>query len=197
MNNEHNFSNSFLINSNYIYNKSRLSAKNLKKLKNSKTSNYLTYKGTTLNNKNSYSNSVQNTGDLDDMNKNIRTNLMNINMIKDFNNTKKFFIYDKIPKKSINNNDFDSLNKNKNILDNTSLNKSEIKFNKILKPFKEKEKGKASNSLYYLNRTNVFGNVDINRKDFYLGNEFSKKIVSINREKDINLLKHHFPLIRK
>ena len=198
MNNEHNFSNSFLINSNYLYNKSRLSAKNLKKLKNSKTSNYLTYKGTKINNKNSYSNSVQNTGDFDDMNKNIRTNLMNINLIKDFNKTKKFFIYDKIPKKTNNNNnDFDSLNKNKNILDNTSLNKSEIKFNKILKPFKEKEKGKASNSLYYLNRTNVFGNVDKNRKDFYLGNEFSKKIVSINREKDINLLKHHFPLIRK
>ena len=132
------------------------------------------------------------------MNKNNRTNLMNINLIKDFNKTKKFFIYNKIPKKTNNNNnDFDSLNKNKNILDNTSLNKSEIKFNKILKPFKEKEKGKASNSLYYLNRTNVFGNVDKNRKDFYLGNEFSKKIVSINREKDINLLKHHFPLIRK
>ena len=182
--NEQKFTNSFLINSNYLYKKQKYL--NLNNKKENKPSIYLTYKKMNLNNNQNILNLEKR---IDDKykSKKIRSALINTNFKNNFNKSTKIFSSKK-PK--FNDFDKDKLHKNKSL-----LNISDIKSNKIKKD--DDEKIKMSKTLNHdYDKNNIFGGVVKNKKEFYLGVEFAHKIININKQKGEKLLSHHFPLIK-
>ena len=188
---EQKFQNSFLINSYFIYKKQKLSNINKNQIKVSNHSNYLTYVSAKLNGNKNNIKSLKSSYNIDDYEKSkmVKSALLNK---KFFNDSKPVFNF--INKKQKINN-YDSIIKSKNNANNSLLNISSIRENKVQKK-KTNEKEKMSKSFrndFY--HKNVFGTVDKNKKEFYLSVEFSQKIVNINKHKDKNLLNHYFPMI--
>ena len=188
---EQKFQNSFLINSYFIYKKQKLSNINKNQVKVSNHSNYLTYVSAKLNGNKNNIKSLKSSYNIDDYEKSkmVKSALLNK---KFFNDSKPVFNF--INKKQKINN-YDSIIKSKNNANNSLLNISSIRENKVQKK-KNNEKEKMSKSFrndFY--HKNIFGTVDKNKKEFYLSVEFSQKIVNINKHKDKNLLNHYFPMI--
>ena len=89
-----------------------------------------------------------------------------------------------------------SINKDKSRINNSFWNKSDIEQSNLQKT-KENAKDALSKTLNQkLNKNNIFGTVDKNKKEFYFGVGFSRKIDNINRHKDKKLLFHYFPMIK-
>ena len=189
---EQKFQNSFLINSYFIYKKQKLSNINKNQIKVSNQSNYLTYVNSKLNgNKNNHK-LLKSMNNIDDNEKSklIKSAILNKKL---FNDSNQYYNFISNKKQKINN--YDSIIKDKSNANNSFLNMSNIRANKLQKmKIDEKEKMSKSSSEYF-NRKNIFGTVDKNKKEFYLSVEFSHKIVNINKHIDKNLLNHYFPMI--
>ena len=183
-------SNSFLINSNFMNKKiKKIKTKiNKEKLKNIKSSNYLTYKNSKLNNNKIFLRIIKfNREDKFKYKSKLNQSaLISIekNDKKIFNRTNSF-IFQKKQK----NNENESIKNN----NNNFLNKTYIKLNQMNNDVNKKIL-KTSNSSFF-DKNNVYGSVNNNKKEFFLEPDFSKKIESINDYKNIQI--HHFPVIGK
>ena len=187
-------SNSFLINSNFMNKKiKKIKTKiNKEKLKNIKSSNYLTYKNSKLNNNKIFLRIIKfNKKDKFKYKSNLNQSaLISIekNDKKIFNRTNSF-IFQK--KQKINDNE-SIKNKDNN---NDFLNKTYIKLNQINNDV-NKNVLKTSNSSIF-DKKNIYGSINNNKKEFFLESDFSKKMESINDYKNKNIQCHHFPVIGK
>jgi len=193
--NEQKFTNTFLINSNYLYKKQNQSNLNKKQLKENFSSSYLTNMNSKINDYKKNFNLYRSQSSLDNKikSKMIRSAIFN----KNNNQIKKGFnLFLRKRQKFKENN---SINKNKSIINNSFLDKSDINLNQIdLNKTKKEVKEMLSKTLTQkLNKNNIFGTVDKNKKEFYFGTKFSHKIDNINRYKDEKLLFHYFPMIKK
>ena len=192
--NDNKFTNSFLINSNYIYKNKKQSNINNENMKNKIPSNYLTFINTKINYKSNNSSFIKNTNNLDDKSKSkIKSALMRQKIYKDLSKTNSLVSH---KKQKINKNDL--INNRDKLNNNTSfLNISGINSNRLQKLKKEEKEKMSKTSRIDDNQNNVFGSVDKNKKEFYLSVGFSQKIVNINKQKYEKLLNHHFPIIKK
>ena len=192
--NDNKFTNSFLINSNYIYKNKKQSNINNENMKNKIPSNYLTFINTKINYKSNNSSFIKNTNNLDDKSKSkIKSALMRQKIYKDLSKTNSLVSH---KKQKINKNDL--INNRDKLNNNTSfLNISGINSNRLQKLKREEKEKMSKTSRIGENQNNVFGSVDKNKKEFYLSVGFSQKIVNINKQKDEKLLNHHFPIIKK
>ena len=192
--NDNKFTNSFLINSNYIYKNKKQSNINNENMKNKIPSNYLTFINTKINYKSNNSSFIKNTNNLDDKSKSkIKSALMRQKIYKDLSKTNSLVSH---KKQKINKNDL--INNRDKLNNNTSfLNISGINSNRLQKLKREEKEKMSKTSRIEDNQNNVFGSVDKNKKEFYLSVGFSQKIVNINKQKDEKLLNHHFPIIKK
>ena len=192
--NDNKFTNSFLINSNYIYKNKKQSNINNENMKNKIPSNYLTFINTKINYKSNNSSFIKNTNNLDDKSKSkIKSALMRQKIYKDLSKTNSLVSH---KKQKINKNDL--INNRDKLNNNTSfLNISGINSNRLQKLKREEKEKMSKTSRIGGNQNNVFGSVDKNKKEFYLSVGFSQKIVNINKQKDEKLLNHHFPIIKK
>ena len=192
--NDNKFTNSFLINSNYIYKNKKQSNINNENMKNKNPSNYLTFINTKINYKSNNSSFIKNTNNLDDKSKSkIKSALMRQKIYKDLSKTNSLVSH---KKQKINKNDL--INNRDKLNNNTSfLNISGINSNRLQKLKREEKEKMSKTSRIGDNQNNVFGSVDKNKKEFYLSVGFSQKIVNINKQKDEKLLNHHFPIIKK
>ena len=192
--NDNKFTNSFLINSNYIYKNKKQSNINNENMKNKNPSNYLTFINTKINYKSNNSSFIKNTNNLDDKSKSkIKSALMRQKIYKDLSKTNSLVSH---KKQKINKNDL--INNRDKLNNNTSfLNISGINSNRLQKLKREEKEKMSKTSRIEDNQNNVFGSVDKNKKEFYLSVGFSQKIVNINKQKDEKLLNHHFPIIKK
>ena len=190
---EQKFQNSFLINSYFIYKKQKTSNINKNQINVQNHSNYLTYVNTKLNGNKNNAKLFNSMNNIDDSAKpkNIKSALLSKKIFNDSNKGINL-----ISNKRQKINEYESLIKEKAKMNNSFLNVSHSKLNKLQKN-KSSEKQKMSKSLRNINHDNVFGTVDKNKKEFYLSLEFSHKIVNINKHKDKNLLNHYFPMIKK
>lgn len=192
--NDNKFTNSFLINSNYIYKNKKQSNINNENMKNKIPSNYLTFINTKINYKSNNSSFIKNTNNLDDKSKSkIKSALMRQKIYKDLSKTNSLVSH---KKQIINKNDLIN-NKDKSNNNTSFLNISGINSNRLQKLKKEEKEKMSKTSRIGDNQNNVFGSVDKNKKEFYLSVGFSQKIVNINKQKDEKLLNHHFPIIKK
>ena len=192
--NDNKFTNSFLINSNYIYKNKKQSNINNENMKNKIPSNYLTFINTKINYKSNNSSFIKNTNNLDDKSKSkIKSALMRQKIYKDLSKTNSLVSH---KKQKINKNDLIN-NKDKSNNNTSFLNISGINSNRLQKLKKEEKEKMSKTSRIEDNQNNVFGSVDKNKKEFYLSVGFSQKIVNINKQKDEKLLNHHFPIIKK
>ena len=192
--NDNKFTNSFLINSNYIYKNKKQSNINNENMKNKIPSNYLTFINTKINYKSNNSSFIKNTNNLDDKSKSkIKSALMRQKIYKDLSKTNSLVSH---KKQKINKNDLIN-NKDKSNNNTSFLNISGINSNRLQKLKREEKEKMSKTSRIGENQNNVFGSVDKNKKEFYLSVGFSQKIVNINKQKDEKLLNHHFPIIKK
>ena len=192
--NDNKFTNSFLINSNYIYKNKKQSNINNENMKNKIPSNYLTFINTKINYKSNNSSFIKNTNNLDDKSKSkIKSALMRQKIYKDLSKTNSLVSH---KKQKINKNDLIN-NKDKSNNNTSFLNISGINSNRLQKLKREEKEKMSKTSRIGDNQNNVFGSVDKNKKEFYLSVGFSQKIVNINKQKDEKLLNHHFPIIKK
>ena len=192
--NDNKFTNSFLINSNYIYKNKKQSNINNENMKNKNPSNYLTFINTKINYKSNNSSFIKNTNNLDDKSKSkIKSALMRQKIYKDLSKTNSLVSH---KKQKINKNDLIN-NKDKSNNNTSFLNISGINSNRLQKLKREEKEKMSKTSRIEDNQNNVFGSVDKNKKEFYLSVGFSQKIVNINKQKDEKLLNHHFPIIKK
>ena len=192
--NDNKFTNSFLINSNYIYKNKKQSNINNENMKNKIPSNYLTFINTKINYKSNNSSFIKNTNNLDDKSKSkIKSALMRQKIYKDLSKTNSLVSH---KKQKINKNDLIN-NKDKSNNNTSFLNISGINSNRLQKLKREEKEKMSKTSRIGGNQNNVFGSVDKNKKEFYLSVGFSQKIVNINKQKDEKLLNHHFPIIKK
>ena len=192
--NDNKFTNSFLINSNYIYKNKKQSNINNENMKNKIPSNYLTFINTKINYKSNNSSFIKNTNNLDDKSKSkIKSALMRQKIYKDLSKTNSLVSH---KKQKINKNDLIN-NKDKSNNNTSFLNISGINSNRLQKLKREEKEKMSKTSRIEDNQNNVFGSVDKNKKEFYLSVGFSQKIVNINKQKDEKLLNHHFPIIKK
>ena len=192
--NDNKFTNSFLINSNYIYKNKKKSNINNENMKNKIPSNYLTFINTKINYKSNNSSFIKNTNNLDDKSKSkIKSALMRQKIYKDLSKTNSLVSH---KKQKINKNDLIN-NKDKSNNNTSFLNISGINSNRLQKLKREEKEKMSKTSRIEDNQNNVFGSVDKNKKEFYLSVGFSQKIVNINKQKDEKLLNHHFPIIKK
>ncbi len=192
--NDNKFTNSFLINSNYIYKNKKHSNINNENMKNKIPSNYLTFINTKINYKSNNSSFIKNTNNLDDKSKSkIKSALMRQKIYKDLSKTNSLVSH---KKQKINKNDLIN-NKDKSNNNTSFLNISGINSNRLQKLKREEKEKMSKTSRIGDNQNNVFGSVDKNKKEFYLSVGFSQKIVNINKQKDEKLLNHHFPIIKK
>ena len=192
--NDNKFTNSFLINSNYIYKNKKQSNINNENMKNKNPSNYLTFINTKINYKSNNSSFIKNTNNLDDKSKSkIKSALMRQKIYKDLSKTNSLVSH---KKQKINKNDLIN-NKDKSNNNTSFLNISGINSNRLQKLKREEKEKMSKTSRIGVNQNNVFGSVDKNKKEFYLSVGFSQKIVNINKQKDEKLLNHHFPIIKK
>ena len=192
--NDNKFTNSFLINSNYIYKNKKQSNINNENMKNKNPSNYLTFINTKINYKSNNSSFIKNTNNLDDKSKSkIKSALMRQKIYKDLSKTNSLVSH---KKQKINKNDLIN-NKDKSNNNTSFLNISGINSNRLQKLKREEKEKMSKTSRIGENQNNVFGSVDKNKKEFYLSVGFSQKIVNINKQKDEKLLNHHFPIIKK
>ena len=192
--NDNKFTNSFLINSNYIYKNKKQSNINNENMKNKIPSNYLTFINTKINYKSNNSSFIKNTNNLDDKSKSkIKSALMRQKIYKDLSKTNSLVSH---KKQKINKNDLIN-NKDKSNNNTSFLNISGINSNRLQKLKREEKEKMSKTSRIGENKNNVFGSVDKNKKEFYLSVGFSQKIVNINKQKDEKLLNHHFPIIKK
>ena len=192
--NDNKFTNSFLINSNYIYKNKKQSNINNENMKNKNPSNYLTFINTKLNYKSNNSSFIKNTNNIDDKSKSkIKSALMRQKIYKDLSKTNSLVSH---KKQKINKNDLIN-NKDKSNNNTSFLNISGINSNRLQKLKREEKEKMSKTSRIGGNQNNVFGSVDKNKKEFYLSVGFSQKIVNINKQKDEKLLNHHFPIIKK
>ena len=192
--NDNKFTNSFLINSNYIYKNKKQSNINNENMKNKNPSNYLTFINTKINYKSNNSSFIKNTNNLDDKSKSkIKSALMRQKIYKDLSKTNSLVSH---KKQKINKNDLIN-NKDKSNNNTSFLNISDINSNRLQKLKREEKEKMSKTSRIGENQNNVFGSVDKNKKEFYLSVGFSQKIVNINKQKDEKLLNHHFPIIKK
>ena len=192
--NDNKFTNSFLINSNYIYKNKKQSNINNGNMKNKIPSNYLTFINTKINYKSNNSSFIKNTNNLDDKSKSkIKSALMRQKIYKDLSKTNSLVSH---KKQKINKNDLIN-NKDKSNNNTSFLNISGINSNRLQKLKREEKEKMSKTSRIGDNQNNVFGSVDKNKKEFYLSVGFSQKIVNINKQKDEKLLNHHFPIIKK
>ena len=192
--NDNKFTNSFLINSNYIYKNKKQSNINNENMKNKIPSNYLTFINTKINYKSNNSSFIKNTNNLDDKSKSkIKSALMRQKIYKDLSKTNSLVSH---KKQKINKNDLIN-NRDKSNNNTSFLNISGINSNRLQKLKREEKEKMSKTSRIGDNQNNVFGSVDKNKKEFYLSVGFSQKIVNINKQKDEKLLNHHFPIIKK
>ena len=192
--NDNKFTNSFLINSNYIYKNKKQSNINNENMKNKIPSNYLTFINTKINYKSNNSSFIKNTNNIDDKSKSkIKSALMRQKIYKDLSKTNSLVSH---KKQKINKNDLIN-NKDKSNNNTSFLNISGINSNRLQKLKREEKEKMSKTSRIGDNQNNVFGSVDKNKKEFYLSVGFSQKIVNINKQKDEKLLNHHFPIIKK
>ena len=192
--NDNKFTNSFLINSNYIYKNKKQSNINNENMKNKIPSNYLTFINTKINYKSNNSSFIKNTNNLDDKSKSkIKSALMRQKIYKDLSKTNSLVSH---KKQKINKNDLIN-NRDKSNNNTSFLNISGINSNRLQKLKREEKEKMSKTSRIEDNQNNVFGSVDKNKKEFYLSVGFSQKIVNINKQKDEKLLNHHFPIIKK
>ena len=192
--NDNKFTNSFLINSNYIYKNKKQSNINNENMKNKNPSNYLTFINTKINYKSNNSSFIKNTNNLDDKSKSkIKSALMRQKIYKDLSKTNSLVSH---KKQKINKNDLIN-NKDKSNNNTSFLNISGINSNRLQKLKREEKEKMSKTSRIGENQNNIFGSVDKNKKEFYLSVGFSQKIVNINKQKDEKLLNHHFPIIKK
>ena len=194
--NDNKFTNSFLVNSNYIYKKKKKQSNiNNENIKNINPSNYLTFISTKINNKINNSSLLNSMNNIDDKSKSkIKSALMRQKTKKDLNKTNSFISYKKLKN---NNNDTIINNKDKTNNNTSILNISAINSNRLQKMKNDEKEKMSKTSKIEPKQNNVFGTVKKNKKEFYLSVEFSQKIDNINRQKDEKLLNHHFPIIKK
>ena len=187
-------SNSFLINSNFMNKKiKKIKTKiNKEKLKNNKSSNYLTYKNSKLNNNKIFLRIIKfNKKDKFKYKSNLNQSaLISIekNDKKIFNRTNSF-IFQKKQK----NNENESLKNREN--NNNFLNKTYIKLNQMNNDINKKILKTSNSSIF--DKKNIYGSINNNKKEFFLESDFSKKMESINDYKNKNIQSHHFPVIGK
>ena len=194
--NDNKFTNSFLVNSNYIYKKKKKQSNiNNENIKNINPSNYLTFISTKINNKINNSSLLNSMNNADDKSKSkIKSALMRQKTKKDLNKTNSFMSYKKLKN---NNNDTIINNKDKTNNNTSILNISAINSNRLQKMKSDEKEKMSKTSKIDPKQNNVFGTIKKNKKEFYLGVEFSQKIENINKQKDEKLLNHHFPIIKK
>ena len=197
--NDNKFTNSFLVNSNYIFKKLKQNQSylNNENKKNTNPSNYLTYINTRLNNKKNDFNLFKSMNNIDDKSKTnmIRSALLFRRTNNIFNKTNYYFVN---RRQKIKDNDSLSNKEKAKINNSTLLNISDIKSNNLQKG-KKKEKEILQKKENFNNNVDneIFGTINKNKKEFYLGQEFSNKIENINKQKDERLLNHYFPKIKK
>ena len=197
--NDNRFTNSFLINSNFFYKKMKQIKSHINKenLKNSNRSNYLTYVNTKLNKKKFTLKSLK--SNMEDKSK-YKPNIVKSELIesiekngkKIFNKTNNIFLYRKL--KNNDNND-SIINKDNNNI--SFLNRTDIKLNKFQKMNINENKKMLKNSSTIFNKSDIYGSVNNNKKEFFLEPDFSKKFESINEYKNKKNQSHHFPVLKK
>ena len=197
--NDNKFTNSFLVNSNYIFKKLKQNQSylNNENKKNTNPSNYLTYINTRLNNKKNDFNLFKSMNNIDDKSKTnmIRSALLCRRTNNIFNKTNYYFVN---RRQKIKDNDSLSNKEKAKINNSTLLNISDIKSNNLQKGKKKEKEILQKKENFNSNVDNeIFGTINKNKKEFYLGLEFSNKIENINKQKDERLLNHYFPKIKK
>ena len=191
--NEQKFTNSFLINSNYLYKKQNQSNLNKKQLKENFSCSYITYMNSKINDYKQNFNLFRSQSNLSDKIKSkiIKSAIIN----KNNNQLKKIFnLFPRKKQKIKENNSINISNINNSFLNKSDLNQNQIDSQKTKKNVKEMLSETLTQKL---NKNNIFGTVDKNKKEFYFGAEFSHKIDNINKHKDEKLLYHYFPMIKK
>ena len=77
------------------------------------------------------------------------------------------------------------------------LNRTDIKLNKFQKMNINENKKMLKNSSTIFNKSDIYGSVNSNKKEFFLEPDFSKKFESINEYKNKKNQSHHFPVLKK